>query len=177
MEDSDDGDQCDAVTSRIDFARISQSWNDAKHDAIIPSATASRLHFLSFPSLSPHLLHAAHPGRHVFEADKHAEASRKRPAPVLSLVRLFITRYMLALSATNSLWSFAVCPGLKCDVSPHLPARWSNIAFPLTTREFSATNQLFRCDFNRLQCSRFGWKFSRFLTTEWFFTDLSWHFL
>jgi len=43
------GDRCEAVTSRIDFTRISESWSDAKHDATIPPTTASRLHFLPFP--------------------------------------------------------------------------------------------------------------------------------
>ena len=128
--------------AQIDFTRISESWKDAKHDATIPPATASRLHFLPFPRtfLTPR------PGRHVFEADKHAEASRKRPAPVLSLVRLFITRYMLALSVgrVGCGGAFTVCHGLKCDVSPHFPVRWSNILFMLTTRKFNATNQLFQ---------------------------------
>lgn len=125
--------------------------------------------FISFP-----FLHATRPGRHVFEADKHAEASRKRPAPVLSLARLFITSCMFALSATSSLWSFTVCPGLKCDVSPHLPARWFNIAFSVMMREFTATNQLSSAISTDSQCSRFG--FSR-LPSGRFFTDLSWHFL
>ena len=98
--------------------------------------------FISFPCtfLTPH------PGRHVFEADKHAEASRKRPAPVLSLVRLFITHYMpLSVGRIGCRGAFTVCHGLKCDVSPYLPVRWSNIAFTLTTRKFTATfNQLFQ---------------------------------
>jgi len=43
---SDGSDQCEVITSRIDFTRISESWKDAKHDATIPPATASHLHFL-----------------------------------------------------------------------------------------------------------------------------------
>jgi len=72
-------DVADAVTSRIDFDRISAPRSDAEHDVAIPPATASRLHFL--PSSCSFF--GTFSRRQVFEADKHAEASRKR-SPLLS---------------------------------------------------------------------------------------------
>lgn len=120
-----------------------------------PLPVSSFPSFPSLPSFLPlrHLLRAD--GRHVFEVDKHAEASRKRPESVLSLAHLSLSlplsQLLLSYSdATSSLWSFNVCPGAKvCDVFPHLSAdsilrfRWRRANF------VSATNQLFRRDFNR----------------------------
>lgn len=152
VEAPNGGDRYEAVTSRIDFTRISESWSDAKHDATIPPATASRLHFLPFPYtfFTLRVLESTYLRR--TNTRKHPGNDR-RPRLVLCVSSSLAICSPFLL---RSLWSFTVCPGLKCAMSRTFPYVGSILCFRWWCANLVRLINFPECDFNRFQCSRFG---------------------
>jgi len=142
-------DVASAVTSRIDFDRISAPRSDAEHDAAIPRP----LHvFISFPHPAASSARSRG-GRYLRRTNMRKHPGNDRRFSPLSLAR----RVLRGTRFASSLWSFNVCSADSSAIRP----LWRPSFGPLALIQYyiiivdganfvNATNQLRRHAFKQL---------------------------